>query len=237
VELVTDRALPSLSEEELAVLHPADTAGQRLVPLPRFDALAGEERWNALSAGLRSLLDRGLLSTAADPDAPPRLQGGAETIAAARELPALVVVADRTRAGERRSRYLYGVEPGVLLEEDPAGDGVHGFRLRPAERAAGDLVALADPTGRARDDGDVLDLADEAAREAVERSLAGAEAVTQLYAVRRGAPGVLDEYEASLAACPDGVWLVAGGEGGTAARLVSPASLETFLRRLLEPPL
>jgi hypothetical protein len=225
-----DVELSAFDEEELAAFTPGVDAEGRLVPLPRIDSLDGDERALALSRGLRSLLDRGFVSTAADPEAEPELLGDYGVIMSVRLAPAFVVIADSDQDGDERSRYLYGLGSAAVLEETPGADGTHRFMLRSTTSAARELVKVVDPLHRSTQDSELV-----TAEEELDAAVADAEVVTRLYAVRRREPGRLDEWEASVAVGEAGTWVIAGDETGLVGRELSRSSLRLLLHRLLEP--
>ena len=88
----------TLEERELTWLE-GTPRGARLVDLPSVDDLDDEEYATALSGGLRSLLDRGLVGE----DTQPELR----EILIARELPERIVVLVREGSqGDRESMYV-----------------------------------------------------------------------------------------------------------------------------------
>jgi hypothetical protein len=225
-----DAELSSFDEEELAAFTPGIDAEGRLVPLPHVDSLEEEERALALSRGLRSLLDRGFVSTAADPEGEPELLDDYGVIMSVRLAPAFVVIADCNRDAEERSRYFYGLGGAAVLEEAPDDDGTHRFMLRSTTSAARELLDVVDPLHRSTRDSELVTV-----REELDEALLDAEVVTRVYAVRRREPGRLDEWEASIAVGERGTWVIAGDETGFAGRELSRASLRLLLHRLLEP--
>jgi hypothetical protein len=225
-----DVELSSFDEEELAAFTPGVDPEGRLVPLPRVDSLDGDERALALSRGLRSLLDRGFVSTAAHPEDEPELLGDYGVIMSVRLAPAFVVIADSDQDANEGSRYLYGLGSDGVLEETPDGDGTHRFMLRSTTSAARELVMVVDPLHRSTQDSELVTV-----QELLDAAVADAEVVTRLYAVRRREPGRLDEWEASIAVGAGGTWVIAGDERGLVGRELSRSSLRLLLHRLLEP--
>jgi hypothetical protein len=233
VELVTellDLELPELSDDELAFLE-GGRREDRLVDLPTLDGL-DEAAWErAISDGLRSLLDRRLLSTAEEPEQPPRLRAELETVLSARALPWLVVLLERLHDERRSSWTVYGVEPGVVLVETIVEPGRHAFRLCAAELAADWLASFADPLGTAGEGGDVLE-----SRDAIEHAVGTPTAVTRIFAVRRGVDDAPTEWEATVASSERGLRVVVEGSGGSVCgRQLSAEDRAELFERLLDP--
>lgn len=223
--------LPELSDEELAFLE-GGGRGERLVELETLDGLDAGEWEIAESAGLRSLLDRRLLSTADEPEQPLRLRAELETIMATRSLPTLVVLVERLR-GVRRSGYtIYGAEPGVVLVETIVEPGRHAFSLCASALAAVLLAEFADPNEAA---GVVGGEAFET-RDAIEAAIGTVDVLTRIFAVRRVDDDRPDEWEATLAASASGLWtVVESRDGRVTGWPVSADELADLLERLLDP--
>jgi hypothetical protein len=227
---VLDLELPELSDAELAFLE----GGERVERLVDLTTLAGldDEAWEqAVSDGLRSLLDRRLISTAEEPTEPPRLRAELQTILSARSLPWLVVLLERVHEERRSSWSVYGVEQGVMLVETIVEPGRHAFRLCAAELAASWLASFADPDDAARQGGEELE-----SREAVEGAVGTPQTLTRILAVRRADDDRPTEWEASLTASPTGLWaIVEGADGAVTGWSLSADDRSELFGRLLDP--
>lgn len=222
--------LPRLSDEELAFLDDGRT-GEPLVDLTTLDAL-DEDGWElAVSNGLRSLLDRRLLSTADEPEQPLRLRAELEVVLAGRSQPSLVVLLQRV-SSERQAGYaVYGVDPGVVLIETVVQPGVHDFRLCASALAACSLAAFADPGGAARTGGDAFNT-----REALEAAIGVPDTLTRVFAVRDSDDDRPSEWEATIAASETGLWVVVDClDGSVSGWPIAPAECADLFERLLDP--
>lgn len=227
--------LPVFTDEELAAVSQVEVDRRRLVPLERIESLSAAERASVVEAGKRSLRARGYVDQAGRP-----VQDRALAfILATRASPASLVVAERI--SDREKRFLYGQRDGGFLEER-VERGLHYFRLLDVEGAAAELAAFADPESWAGEDGPALPGDDPAPgwQTRVEATIAGADIVTRVFAVRGTAPARTDEVVVYVAAQPDGVWALSalagpeGGETAVSAKQVSAATLAGVMATCLE---
>lgn len=199
---------------------------------PLLAELAGRALDAAVAAGRSSLDERGFL----DGDTPTE---DLAAIVAFRTEARVVAIAD----GTDRSRYYYELG-GAVLEEDVDGDD-HAFTLRSVSTAAAALADAADPAGCARDDGPLVHRtgdAEPAGWGELERAVAAADSVLRIYVVARADEQTVQEFSATVASTPNGVWLVSGhgdpatGDREVWGRRLGRASLETALAALLGGP-
>jgi hypothetical protein len=215
--------LPSFSEEELAVITPAER-GARLVPLPALDGLDADEYEAALDRGAQRLAERGYFV-----DGEPA--GEAALVALGHLLPSTVTIADLFdgAGASQGSIYLFGLRDAGVLEERPAGDGEHAFALRSIAEAADLVASFLDPAGRAGDDGEPQNLTD---AEELAARLSSPDFVGRVFTTRGTDEGPVDE-DFSVATLSDGLWLVGGASDGETTLAATRAVSRETLRELL----
>ena len=226
--------LAELLEEDDLELDSFTAAELALAVRPEVPQLVPLEPPTDVEAAKAALAER----AAWDPDTD-EPAGDLAAIASLRSAPSLLVIADALSRGETASTYFYGIAEAGFLEERPSGDR-HTFTVRSRASAARRLAELADPDGRAREDGEPIERrGEERPREWVklERELERADHVLHVLAIVRSGEGTGEDVMASIASTPSGVWIVSGYEGEDAghvrAQRCSRASLERSFAALL----
>jgi hypothetical protein len=219
-----DLELDSFAPEELGLA--ADPATPQLVPLPEprdpeatKDALGERGSW--------------------DPEED-EASGDLAAVVALRAAPTMLVLADSLAPDAQSSTSFYGIAGAGFLQER-ASPVRHDFVVRSLPSTVRALVELADPLGRAQEDGEPLERRGQSRPpewEGLERMLQTAEHVLHLLVVRRTGEGTGEDIMASIATTADSVWLVSGWEAGdeglVRAQRCSRMSLQQGLAALLE---
>ena len=240
--------LGSFTEEEIAAVDPPDD--DPLVPLPLLDPLSEGARASVMATAMRSLMARGLVSLADDPERV-LLTGALATAVSLRSAPNSVLIVEHVEADDPARVVVYGTgipaDSGrqlLLMEESVALLGHHDFVLRSVEGQAAVLAEwLGTPAPSENGEvpgGGTLDAALDEPR-----------SVTRLYALRReddgsDAEGEFSEVELTLVdGGPHGKWMVLfqpgtdGDREGILAvpveRLDLPAVFAALLRLDLGP--